>query len=1066
MFNIWTELGFRGNPYDQAYLAGSAEGADLFCGRAAELLRVQVGIASGGTHVAIEGDAGVGKTSLAQVASYEMFRQAENEGTGSLFLPVPDALQLVHDAAEFERTVWRGIAGTLIANEPMIRRFGRDVPDFGGLAQWLNSPTAFAGGSVSVLGFGAAGNRVVNTSSGFSEGGFNSLVRRELSRVFPGSAAGGVVCVMDNLELLGESESARRALETIRGTLLELPSLRWVFVGSKGIITGARSARLSGFVDLPFHLSPLSADEAVELVQRRLDYWGTELAHAPVQAEDFRFLYLTMGQNLRDSLSIAQQFAKEYFVDFVSPGRQLPTADERPLYFQSWLADRADSYLAQVSDVSADAWRVFDRVWTSGGKVSVHSDDAEDLRRLGPLIDARLLELDSDRTATGQQVGTLTAYGWLCASARPRATGRPAVTKSGPALSQLASGTPRSSIDVDDAALPLMCRLIDLLGPDVLDPAGLAQRWIASAHSTVAEIGLSSDGPVAVDLQRDGPHGLVAGTTGSGKSDLLKTIIASLAIANRPDHLNFVLVDYKSGAAFAECVDLPHTVGLFTDLDSYLTERALASLSAELQRRQRQLSVADAAHFDEYVKRAATDTWLTPMPLLVIVIDEYASLAHELPEFVSGVIGIARLGRSLGVHLLLGTQRPAGVVSPEIRANTNLRICLRVDDAAESMDLIDVPDAALIDRRLPGRAFVRLAAGMLVPFQTAWSGRQGEEAGDTDGSGGSTDTDLSTLVESIRRATAILGVPPQRPPWLPALPSLVELSRLSVQIGPDSLETDELAIPFGLLDLPLEQRQAPLTFDLAGDGHLLVAGAPQSGRSQLLRTLAIAAAAQYGAGDLHLYGLDFGNGALLALADLPHTGAVVARTQTTRATRLIDWLSAECSRRLRQLAALGLTDVGEQRRAEHDRPLPRLLVLIDRWETFIATTGEFDGGRLTDAVLSLLRQGANVGIHLVVTGDRSVAAVPISSLSENKLALRLTNRFDYGLLGLHPRTLPDLIPSGRAFVARTGAAAQIAIIGADPSVRGQDAAITRTGAAMWRRDRDVRQERRATRFDT
>ncbi|MEO9239851.1 MAG: hypothetical protein ABI418_17365, partial [Jatrophihabitantaceae bacterium] len=423
MYSIWTALGFRGNPYDHAYLPGSEEGAELFCGRASELLRAQVGIASGGSHVSIEGDAGVGKTSLAQVAAYEMFRQVATEGKGSLFIPVPTSLQLSPDALDFERSVWRNVANALISNETIIRRVGRDVPDFGGLAHWLNSPTVVIGGSVSLMGFGAAGTRGVNTSSGFSESGFNSIVRRELSRVFPSPAAGAVVCILDNLELLGASDAARHALETLRASLLEVSALRWVFVGSKGIITSARSTRLSGFIDLPLQLLPLTVDEGVELVQRRLDYWGTELAHPPVQAEDFRYLYRTMGLNLRDSLSVAQQFAKEYYVEFVSPGRELPSSDERPLYFQSWLADKADNYLAEVSGVPDDVWKIFDRICAAGGKVSVHLDDHDDLGRLNPLANARLLELESDPKTTGLKVGTVTAHGWLCASARPRATG-------------------------------------------------------------------------------------------------------------------------------------------------------------------------------------------------------------------------------------------------------------------------------------------------------------------------------------------------------------------------------------------------------------------------------------------------------------------------------------------------------------------------------------------------------------------------------------------------------------------------------------------------------------------
>ena len=186
--------------------------------------------------------------------------------------------------------------------------------------------------------------------------------------------------------------------------------------------------------------------------------------------------------------------------------------------------------------------------------------------------------------------------------------------------------------------------------------------------------------PFSIDLRADGPHGLVAGMTGAGKSELLQTLIASLALSHPPDRLALLLVDYKGGAAFKDCVDLPHTVGLVTDLDAHLTQRALASLNAELQRRERVLRDAGAKDLADLEAR---DPASAP-PSLLIAIDEFATLATEVPDFVEGIVDVAQRGRSLGVHLLLATQRPGGVVSENIRANTNLRIALRVNEPAES----------------------------------------------------------------------------------------------------------------------------------------------------------------------------------------------------------------------------------------------------------------------------------------------------------------------------------------------------------------------------------------------
>ena len=287
------------------------------------------------------------------------------------------------------------------------------------------------------------------------------------------------------------------------------------------------------------------------------------------------------------------------------------------------------------------------------------------------------------------------------------------------------------SRDDADAAIPSAARLLDLIG--MPDPdAGRHRRraGTGSARTTAAPIGVGADGPFVVDLRADGPHGLIAGTTGAGKSELLQTIIASLAVANRPDAMTFVLIDYKGGSAFKDCARLPHTVGMVSDLDGHLTERALASLSAELKRREEILLHAGAKDIEDYWDTTAPAARAgRRSPRLVLIIDEFASLVAELPDFVTGLVGIAQRGRSLGVHLILATQRPAGVVSADIRANTNLRIALRVTDADESSDVIDAPDAAFIAKSTPGRCYVRSGAAAPVAVQSARIGGRRPGAG-------------------------------------------------------------------------------------------------------------------------------------------------------------------------------------------------------------------------------------------------------------------------------------------------------------------------------------------------
>ena len=271
--------------------------------------------------------------------------------------------------------------------------------------------------------------------------------------------------------------------------------------------------------------------------------------------------------------------------------------------------------------------------------------------------------------------------------------------------------------------------------------------------------------------------------------------MAGLALNHRPDRLNFVLVDYKGGSALKDCALLPHCVGLVTDLDGHLAARALASLSAELKRRESVLGAAGQANIEDYWAAGGPC-----LPRLVIVIDEFATLVEEIPDFVRGIIGIGMRGRSLGVHVVLATQRPAGVVSAELRANVNLRICLRVAHPEESYDVIESAEAARISRATPGRAYALAGYNDLTPFQTARVGGRLRPAASrppvrvepltlpalgVTGPRRSTEdpeqpghTDLWALVSAIQGAAAQERVAAPPGPWLPPLPDLVTVEEL------------------------------------------------------------------------------------------------------------------------------------------------------------------------------------------------------------------------------------------------------------------------------------------------
>jgi len=650
-----------------------------------------------------------------------------------------------------------------------------------------------------------------------------------------------------------------------------------------------------------------------------------------------------------------------------------------------------------------------------------------------------------------------------------------------------------------DETVPAQVRLLDLLGMPDPTPGHVQDAWAATGgRSTRVPIGIAADGPFCIDLRTDGPHGLVAGTTGAGKSELLQTLIAALAAANRPDELTFVLIDYKGGAAFADCAALPHTVGMVTDLDGHLTERALHSLAAELRRREEILLAAGAKDIDDYAElraRAAVssassaagghalpqrDATPPPLPRLVLVIDEFAALAAELPEFMAGLVDIGRRGRSLGVHLILATQRPAGVVTADIRANTNLRIALRVTDPGESVDVIDSPEAADIPPSAPGRCYVRSGAAVPQAVQSARIGgrRPASRAGASPSAAAPSVrdvpwdllgrplpeaaepaeepepvTDLTVLVDAIAQAAARAGIPPQRSPWLDPLPDRI---RVSLRTAAGGSAVDVPPIEFGVTDLPETQSRRALALDLTRDGHLYVAGAAQSGRSTALRTLAGSLASAVSPYDVHLYAIDCGGGALLPLMTLPHCGAVVSRDQVDRCERLLEALSAEVARRQQLLAEAGFATLAEQRAAvaPSDR-LPWMVLLVDRWEGFLGAFEHYDYGRLVDVFVRLLREGAAVGLRAVVTGDRTGLGGQVSTVFDRRLVLRMADPMDYGYAGLQERQVPAHMPPGRALEhvgpGRPVRESQIGLLADDPAGTAQVAALQKIARACGER---------------
>lgn len=623
------------------------------------------------------------------------------------------------------------------------------------------------------------------------------------------------------------------------------------------------------------------------------------------------------------------------------------------------------------------------------------------------------------------------------------------------------------------ADLPRSVPLLSLLEPGLAgDPAQVLDRWRQSAslpdtaaptgrgarerereQGLRATVGLAAEQALTLDLRVHGPHALVGGTTGAGKSEFLQSWVAALAASYSPARLTFLFVDYKGGSAFRACAALPHAFDVVTDLTPHLVQRALRSLDAELRHRERILERHRAKDIVELERRGEPDT----PPSLLIVVDEFAALVQEVPEFVDGVVNVAQRGRSLGLHLILATQRPAGVIRENLRANTNLRIALRMADADDSDNVIGSGLAATFDPAVPGRAVAKLGPGRLVPFQSGYVGGvtddgerpaevaitelafgerepwQAPEAAPVPTGGPAGRSDLDRLVATIGDAFRASGLGAPRRPWLKELAAVYDLARLR------HTRTDA-ELPFGVLDDPAHQTQSVATFVPDRDGNLVVFGTGGSGKTTLLRTLAVSAGLTQHGGPCHVYGIDFGARGLSMLEPLPHVGAIVNGDDHERLTRLLRHLRATIDERAARFAAVQAGSIAEYRQAAGRPAEPRLLLLLDGISAFRTAYEAGDRIRWQDLLHGLATDGRLVGVHLVVTADRTGALTPaLASAIPRRVVLRLAGDTEYAMAGLGNEPFAADSPPGRAFVER--AEVQVAVLGGSANVAVQARAI-------------------------
>ncbi len=515
------------------------------------------------------------------------------------------------------------------------------------------------------------------------------------------------------------------------------------------------------------------------------------------------------------------------------------------------------------------------------------------------------------------------------------------------------------------------------------------------------------------------------------ESELLQSIIVGLAITHHPHLVNFVLVDFKGGAAFKPFEKIPHTVGMVTDLSGKLTERALVALKSELRRREHILSEANAKKISEYIQMRAQNPAMEPLPHLFIVIDEFAELAKEHPIFMEGLVSVVQKGRSLGVHLILATQKPTGSVNANIWSNLKFRICLRVASLQDSRDMLGRSEAALLPSTVPGRAYFQIGSETFDVFQSArisLPARVLNESITKKISAGNSQevTDMQVLMDMLEPYQETLGEQLFKP-WPAPLPHTVSLKeirqRTSVPATTQPAEIDYplygwLNCPVGLVDLPAVQQQKPWFIDMARQGgHVLVAGASGAGKSVFLRTLITSLAQTHTPAQLHFYLIDFGGQALRVFEKLPHVGGLFNESDDDYIRRLLRKLNGIIEERKQFCMNNQIEDFLSYQRRRAENPtlseLPAVVLVIDR---FIDFKQAYD--REMDLLLSIARHGRTYGVYLVLSVDRPVAVpMQLMSLIETRIGLRLVELTDsLILIGKNDAGHIDPAVPGRGYI--------------------------------------------------
>lgn len=617
-------------------------------------------------------------------------------------------------------------------------------------------------------------------------------------------------------------------------------------------------------------------------------------------------------------------------------------------------------------------------------------------------------------------------------------------------------------------ALPEMLGVADL---GSFDPTRLWRKPDDEALLRLP-IGFTGEGaPLVLDLKESalggiGPHGLVVGATGSGKSELLRTLVTGLTMVHAPDHLSFVLIDFKGGATFAGVTELPHVAGLITNLvdDLAMVDRVRTALQGEQQRRQQMLRAAgnvdSVREYQILQASGGTDADgrpLEPMPYLMIIVDEFGELLAQRPDFIDLFVQIGRVGRSLGMHLLLATQRLDEGRLRGLESHLSYRVCLRTFSAQESRAVIGTPDAYRLPS-IPGSAYLKVDESVYERFRVAHISGVYQEESEREPTTGPAPAPVPfelRTAEAVRTeddaaaepsATLARPKPGQRTEmqvavervraygnavhqvWLPPLPASVELDSL---LGP--VTTDEergfhsgmwpqggrLFFPVGVVDLPSRQEQRAMLMDLSGpQGHLVVVGGPQSGKSTLLRSFMLSAMLTHTPCELQFIGIDFGGGSLTGLERAPHVSGITTRHDEARTRRALSVIRQLVDDRERLFQKLRIDSAADFRALRDQGELPDgtngadVVLVIDNWAALRAEVEEAE-----QVVPDIAVRGLGVGVHLVLTANRwAELRSNLRDTITGRLELRLAEPAESEISRSLARQLRAFLP-GRGIVA-------------------------------------------------